>query len=305
MLNSITAQLPQKRPNVANDATTGPIPGRSRSPTTRGVTQRFSAPPALARNSSRSTRTRRSGRHRRAPTRHWSAGCRDGEAQPPPLDPFERRLGQRRWPRWPPAPGGRTGYGRLRSSAPARGGRRAPGSSPLRRGRRAGACRGPARRRSAALGRCPPSVTVSDTRAHSPDASPGPAAWLPRRNRGHADYDTAVPVLDRPHRAPRPRTCPRTALAGGGEMAEVFAEDRQTSGAVLDDGRVEELSSGRDAGRRDPGRRRGDDRLRPHGRSQRGRPAGGGGRGRRSPGRVAAACGRWPCGPPAGRGPGE
>ncbi len=38
------------------------------------------------------------------------------------------------------------------------------------------------------------------------------------------------------------------ALARGGDMAEVFAEDRQTSGAVLDDGRVEELSSGRERG---------------------------------------------------------
>ena len=42
MSNSITAQLPQKRPNVANDATTGPIPARSRSPTTRGVAFRVS-----------------------------------------------------------------------------------------------------------------------------------------------------------------------------------------------------------------------------------------------------------------------
>jgi TldD protein len=38
------------------------------------------------------------------------------------------------------------------------------------------------------------------------------------------------------------------ALARGGDMAEVFAEDRQTSGAVLDDGRIEELSSGRERG---------------------------------------------------------
>jgi TldD protein len=38
------------------------------------------------------------------------------------------------------------------------------------------------------------------------------------------------------------------ALARGGEMAEVFAEDRQTSGAVLDDRRIEELSSGRERG---------------------------------------------------------
>ncbi len=38
------------------------------------------------------------------------------------------------------------------------------------------------------------------------------------------------------------------ALRTGGEFAEIFAEDRRTSGAVLDDGRVEELSSGRDRG---------------------------------------------------------
>ncbi len=38
------------------------------------------------------------------------------------------------------------------------------------------------------------------------------------------------------------------ALRRGGEFAEIFAEDRTTSSAVLDDGRVEELSSGRDRG---------------------------------------------------------
>ena len=38
------------------------------------------------------------------------------------------------------------------------------------------------------------------------------------------------------------------ALRTGGEFAEVFAEDRRSSSAVLDDGRVEELSSGRDRG---------------------------------------------------------
>ena len=31
-------------------------------------------------------------------------------------------------------------------------------------------------------------------------------------------------------------------------MAEVFAEDRQTSSAILDDRRIEELSSGRERG---------------------------------------------------------
>ena len=38
------------------------------------------------------------------------------------------------------------------------------------------------------------------------------------------------------------------ALRNGGEFAEVFAEDRSNSSATLDDGRVEELSSGRERG---------------------------------------------------------
>src|SRR3954452_23019257 len=38
------------------------------------------------------------------------------------------------------------------------------------------------------------------------------------------------------------------ALRTGGEFAEVFAEDKRSSSAVLDDGRVEELTSGRDRG---------------------------------------------------------
>ena len=39
-----------------------------------------------------------------------------------------------------------------------------------------------------------------------------------------------------------------SALRTGGEFAEVFAEDRRNSSALLDDGRVEELTSGRDRG---------------------------------------------------------
>ena len=39
-----------------------------------------------------------------------------------------------------------------------------------------------------------------------------------------------------------------TALATGGEFAEIFAEDKRSSSALLDDGKVEELSSGRDRG---------------------------------------------------------
>jgi TldD protein len=38
------------------------------------------------------------------------------------------------------------------------------------------------------------------------------------------------------------------ALRNGGDFAEVFAEDRSNSSATLDDGRVEELSSGRERG---------------------------------------------------------
>lgn len=38
------------------------------------------------------------------------------------------------------------------------------------------------------------------------------------------------------------------ALRAGGDFAEVFVEDRLSSSAVLDDGRIEELSSGRETG---------------------------------------------------------
>ena len=39
-----------------------------------------------------------------------------------------------------------------------------------------------------------------------------------------------------------------TAMRTGGEFAEVFAEDKRNGNALLDDGRVEQLSSGRDRG---------------------------------------------------------
>src|SRR6202142_4182235 len=38
------------------------------------------------------------------------------------------------------------------------------------------------------------------------------------------------------------------ALRGGGDFAEVFVEDRRSSSARFDDGRVEELVTGRDRG---------------------------------------------------------
>jgi TldD protein len=83
-------------------------------------------------------------------------------------------------------------------------------------------------------------------------AQPGVRS-VPRRSGGlgwfgrHDDYDTAVTdtsLID-------PDVLERvlsTALVGGGDMAEVFAEDAVTSSALLDDRRVEQLSSGRSRG---------------------------------------------------------
>ena len=39
-----------------------------------------------------------------------------------------------------------------------------------------------------------------------------------------------------------------TALRTGGELAEIFVEDRTSSNAVFDDGKVEQVTSGRDRG---------------------------------------------------------
>ena len=39
-----------------------------------------------------------------------------------------------------------------------------------------------------------------------------------------------------------------TALRTGGEFAEVYAEDKRSSSAALDDGKVEQVTSGRDRG---------------------------------------------------------
>jgi TldD protein len=44
------------------------------------------------------------------------------------------------------------------------------------------------------------------------------------------------------------RTTLESALARGGEWAEIFVEDRRSSSAYLDDGKVEELTSGHDRG---------------------------------------------------------
>ena len=63
----------------------------------------------------------------------------------------------------------------------------------------------------------------------------------------HDEYDTAVTdtALIAPDVLERVLS---GALVGGGDMAEVFAEDTVTGGALLDDRRIEELSSGRSRG---------------------------------------------------------
>ena len=38
------------------------------------------------------------------------------------------------------------------------------------------------------------------------------------------------------------------AMRSGGEFAEVYAEDKRSTSAALDDGRVEQVTSGRDRG---------------------------------------------------------
>ena len=86
---------------------------------------------------------------------------------------------------------------------------------------------------------------------------PGDGRGLGRWTR-HDGYDTAVQSDLQPRSAgagAAPLVAPdvlervlAAALVPGAEMAEVFCEDRQTSGAVLDDGRIEELSSGRERG---------------------------------------------------------
>jgi len=61
---------------------------------------------------------------------------------------------------------------------------------------------------------------------------------------GERSSDTEEPLID-------PSVTEKVlgvALAKGGDFAEVFAEDRYATSAVLDDGRVEELASARDRG---------------------------------------------------------
>ena len=71
----------------------------------------------------------------------------------------------------------------------------------------------------------------------------GPAGWWVRTGR-YDDAVTAPPLID----SDVLERVLSASLAKGGDMAEVFAEDRQISSAILDDRRIEELSSGRERG---------------------------------------------------------
>src|ERR1700728_2394516 len=92
----------------------------------------------------------------------------------------------------------------------------------------------------------PPSRTVGDcgqaTGRHDPPEEPPSGCLTPL---GHYDATvTAPPLID----SDVLERVLSASLANGGDMAEVSAEDRQTSSAILDDRRIEELSSGRERG---------------------------------------------------------
>ncbi len=107
MLNSITAQLPQKRPKVTKAATTGPAPGRAgrrrRSAGGRGRAQDAPVAPALARKVARSTHDPgHPARPDEAAAVALEPGGRDGEGEPATLDLDQGRLGQHDRARRPP-----------------------------------------------------------------------------------------------------------------------------------------------------------------------------------------------------------
>src|SRR5690606_19549200 len=74
---------------------------------------------------------------------------------------------------------------------------------------------------------------------YSPPSPPGQrrrdACPLPARRSRVLHQDLSQPTLT-------------AALRTGGDLAEIFVEDRASSNAVLDDGKVEHLTSGRDRG---------------------------------------------------------
>ena len=84
----------------------------------------------------------------------------------------------------------------------------------------------------------PPSRRGTLTPAASRSAT-GPRRRRPRRPTGSVDRVIDHDVLER---------VLSTAMRSGGEFAEVYAEDKRSTSAGLDDGRVEQVTSGRDRG---------------------------------------------------------
>ena len=95
------------------------------------------------------------------------------------------------------------------------------------------------------------SPTVSSTWAVRPECGPCPAGGaLPLPEGELGTTITIPPVTDTSLIEPDVlQNVLGAALSHGGDMAEVFAEDSLTASAMLDDRRVEELSSGRSRGR--------------------------------------------------------
>ena len=86
------------------------------------------------------------------------------------------------------------------------------------------------------------SSTTSVTDAVRPGAS-GMRLTIGSMLRPGTPRRSEVSMIDR-----RPQSTLEHALRDGGDFAEVFVEDRRSSSARFDDGRVEELVSGRDRG---------------------------------------------------------
>src|SRR5262249_44648976 len=89
---------------------------------------------------------------------------------------------------------------------------------------------------------------ASSVRYDLRDAGSQPVAvckWLVRRRFPAANE--AAPMTQLLDEA-TVRSTLDTALSRGGDFAEVFVEDRRSSSAFLDDGKVEELTSGHDRG---------------------------------------------------------
>ena len=172
-------------------------------------------------------------------------GHREGQAAALDLD--QRGLGQHDRPHGRPAPGGRTGPGWPRWPAPREVAVGGPAGGLLAQRDEPGRGEHGDVARAEVLGR----VLVAHRQVEL-GAQPGVRS-VPRGGvgggwiGGHDDYDTAVTdtALIDPDVLERVLS---TALAGGGDMAEVFAEDAVTASAMLDDRRVEELSSGRSRG---------------------------------------------------------